>query len=80
VVRDVVREVLLVVRLVRVPVLAGLRRVVVVCFRGVGGVCAPGVLVAMFFSLQFRSLSETIEHVFVHERLAAVTGACMKSS
>jgi hypothetical protein len=73
-VRDAVRDVLLVLRVVRVPALAGLR-LVVVRFVVVERFCAPGLLVAIaLLLLPVSSLShKPIEHVFVHERLARVT-------
>ena len=73
---------------VRVLAVAGLRLVVRLLV--VVGCCAPGVLVVMVSSLHSIRSDEaigshlmpwrSIEHVFVHDSVAAVTAVEMKSS
>jgi hypothetical protein len=77
-VRDAVRDVLLVARLVRVPAAAAvrlvLRFVVLVGFR------APGVVVDIVLLTPSSSFWKLIERVFVPDRLARVTAGRMKVS
>jgi hypothetical protein len=77
VVRDAVREVLLVVRLVRVPALAGVRLVLRLVVPA--GFRAPGVVVDISRTPS-QLVWKMIEHVFVHDRLARVTAGQMKVS
>src|SRR5207248_7862746 len=88
VVREAVREVLLavwpalraVVRVVRLALAAGLRRAVLRLV-AVARFCVPEVLVAMLCCRSRLDLvCESIERVFVPDRLAPVTEHGMKSS